>query len=199
MVPDDPDQQVSQVIGMMRRYVEEDFNTPQIHRAVLEARLSGDPLYDTFRAVKQQMQFVQDETTVQSVQAETQLPVVEALIRPRDMAVLSHKRGDCDDFCTYGAALLTAQQVPVSFVTVAADPGMPDVWSHVYLVAYPESGPYRGQRVPMDMSHGPYVGWETGRVFKRQEWPVMARLQLLSLGVMAYVAYLTWKLVRRSS
>lgn len=184
---------------MMRRYVQEDCNTPQIHRAVLEARLSGDPLYDTFRSVKQQMQFVNDETTVQPVQAESQLPVVEALIRPRDMAVLRHKRGDCDDFCTYGAALLSAQGVPVSFVTVAADPSAPDTWSHVYLAAYPDSGPYRGQRVPMDISHGPYIGWETGQAFKRQEWPVMAKLQLVSIGLMAYVAYLTWKIVRKQA
>jgi len=195
VVSDDPDTQVSQVIGMMRRYVNEDYNTPQIRRAVLEARISGDPLYDTFRAVKHQMQFVSDESTVQPVQAESQLPVVEALTRPRDMALLRMKRGDCDDFCTYGAAMLTAQGVPCSFVTVAADPSMPDVWSHVYLAAYPDSGSYAGQRVPMDISHGPYVGWETPRVFKRQEWPVMAKLQLVSLGVLIYVGYLTWKLV----
>lgn len=186
------------VIGMMRRYVSEDYNTPQIHRAVLEARISGDPLYDTFRAVKHQMQFVNDETTVQSVQAESQLPVVEALTRPRDMAVLRYKRGDCDDFCTYGAAMLTAQQVPCSFVTVAADPSMPDVWSHVYLAAYPDSGPYQGQRIPLDISHGPYIGWETPHAYKRQEWPIQAKLQILQIGLMFWVGYLTLQLVRRS-
>lgn len=199
MVPDDPDAQVSQVIGMMRRYVNEDYNTPEIHRAVLSSRLTGDPLYDTFRSVKQRMQFVSDETTVQPVQAETQLPVVEALMRPRDMARLKHQRGDCDDYVMYGAALLSAQQVPVSFVTVAADPQAPDTWSHVYLAAYPDQGPYAGQRVPLDISHGPYVGWETVNVYKRAEWPVSAKLQLVTLGLFAYTAYLTWKLVRSQS
>ena len=197
MVPDNPDAQVSQVIGMMRRYVSEDFNSPEIHRAVLESRLTGDPLYDTFRSVKQHMQFVSDETTVQPVQAESQLPVVEALTRPRDMARLHHKRGDCDDFVMYGAAQLLAQRVPVSFVTVAADPGAPDTWSHVYLAAYPDSGPYSGQRIPLDISHGPYVGWETQSVYKRAEWPVIAKLQFLSLLMFGGSLYLTWKIARR--
>lgn len=183
---------------MMRRYVNEDFNTPEIRRAVMESRLSGDPLYDTFRSVKQHMQFVSDETTTQPVQALTQLPVVEALTRPRDMAVLRHKRGDCDDFVMYGAALLSAQQVPVSFVTVAADPSAPDQWSHVYLAAYPDQGPYRGERVPLDISHGPYIGWETGQVFKRREWPVTEKLQLVSVMILGYVTWLTYKLLKKS-
>lgn len=197
VVPDDPDTQVSQVIGMMRRYVQEDYNTPEIMRAAASARLTGDPLYDTFRSVKEHMRFVNDETTVQPVQAVTQLPVVEALTRPRDMARLQHKRGDCDDFVMYGAALLSAQEVPVSFVTVAADPHAPSTWSHVYLAAYPDRGPYQGQRIPLDISHGPYIGWETGQVFKRAEWPVAAKLQLAGMALFGVSLWLTWKIYRR--
>lgn len=181
---------------MMRRYVQEDYNSPEIRKAVYESVLSGDPVYDTFRAVKQRMQFVSDEATVRPVQEVSQLPVVEALTRPKDMARLRYKRGDCDDFVMYGAALLTAQGVPVSFVTVAADPGAPETWSHVYLAVYPESGPYAGRRIPLDISHGPYVGWETGQAFRRQEWPITAKLQMVTIGLFAVTVWLTWKLVK---
>lgn len=200
LVSDDPEQQVQQVIDMMRRYVRDDYTTPQIQRAVLETRISSDPVYNVFRHGKQALQFVRDEESGRPVQNESPLPVVETLVRPRDMAVMRSKRGDCDDYCMYGAALLLAQDIPTSFVTVAADPSQPDAYSHVYLAAYPKSGPYAGQRVPVDISHGPYVGWETPHYIKRREWEIGGRfLQLAQLGVTAWIGYLTWKFLQRSS
>lgn len=192
LVADDPETQVSQVIHLMRRYVNEDFNSPQIHRAVLESHLTGDPLYDTFRHVKGVMQFVRDEQTIEPVQASTDLPVVESLVRPRHMAAMPSKRGDCDDYCMYASALLEAQNVPTSFVTIAADGSQPDVYSHVYVVAYPRGG----GRVPLDTSHGPHVGWEHPHYFKRREWPIRTYLGL-NLLVGATMLYLTYQLLKR--
>ena len=74
--------------------------------------------------------------------------------------------GDCDDFSMYLAALLTANGIACSFITVAADGHAPDQYSHVYVVAYPD-----GERVACDASHGKYPGWEVPNAFgKIREW-----------------------------
>ncbi len=78
-----------------------------------------------------------------------------------------HKE-DCDGFTSYLAALLIALGVPCSFATVAAHKEDPSIYSHVYVVAYPN-----GQRVPLDSSHGEYPGWEAPNEFNKfREWPV---------------------------
>jgi hypothetical protein len=51
-------------------------------------------------------------------------------------------------------------------MTVAADSKRPREFSHIYVVAY-----YKGQRIPLDFSHGPYPGWECPSS-RMKEWPV---------------------------
>jgi hypothetical protein len=112
------------------------------------------------------MTFIRDEALGSPIQQ--QMPddaVVEVLIRPRDMH--TWMQGDCDDYVTYGAALLIALGVPVSFCTVAADARVPEQYTHVYLVAYPA-----GVRTPLDLSHGQHIGWEVPNAYRKQEWPV---------------------------
>jgi hypothetical protein len=91
----------------------------------------------------------------------------------------------------YGAAHLMARGVPCSFVTVAADDSDPSMYSHVYLAAYPN-----GQRVPIDLSHGHYPGWETvNRFGKRKEWPIGSGFNFLGLGLLAAGGYLLYRAV----
>ena len=76
--------------------------------------------------------------------------------------------GDCDDFSMYAASLLTALDIPCNFVTVAGDESNPNIFTHVYVAAYPN-----GERVVVDASHGPECGWEVYRPSgRKQEWAV---------------------------
>jgi hypothetical protein len=188
-VSDDPDTQVAQVIGLMDGYAAADSRSPQILRDVYRAAQSHDALQDTFDYVRGRMTFTPDESLADSLSFIPKWrPVVETLIRPCDQAILPNPCGDCDDYSMYGASHLLARGVPCSYVTVAADQAEPTTYSHVYLAAYPDSGPYAGMRVPMDLSHGPRVGWETAdRFHKRREWPLgmCAAAKLLGLGLMA--------------
>ena len=82
----------------------------------------------------------------------------------------------------YCAALLKALDIDCCFATVSADPANPSVFSHVYVAAY-----WRGKRVAMDCSHGPYAGWENPTSYRLQEWPIHDRDSLALVGL-AFVA-----------
>jgi hypothetical protein len=181
-VREDPDGQVADTIHLMQRYVSEDARSPQIRHDALEAVGSRDPshipqpeiLNRVFQYVKGKIQFTGDELLSAGTGLEDQgPPVVEVLIRPKDMADLCtssgcQRLGDCDDFSMYTAALLTALGIKAVFVTVAADQAHPELFSHVYVAAYTNEG----ERVALDTSHGPRLGWETPNRTRIQEWPI---------------------------
>lgn len=172
-VPEGGDSQTAAVIGLMSQYAMEDSSSPEIQKDARQA-ISDHPGSTipeaVFWYVKRRLRFVKDEETVLPFQADGDAQrgvMVEALIRPRDMSVLTGDRqGDCDDFSMYTASLLVALGVPVAFATVAATPGNSE-YSHVYVVAYPN-----GERVPLDTSHGDRPGWETPRAHRIREWEV---------------------------
>lgn len=208
-VPDDPYAQVREVIGLMKRYANEDSSSLGLLADAQRATVSGDPISDTWNYVKRGglrgMRFVRDEETVLPFSdyeynvPGTWRPFVEAISRPVMLAQSDYDSpiGDCDCFATYGAAHLISKGVDCAFVTVAADSRDPELFSHVYLVAYPRSGAYAGRRVPLDLSHGPFPGWEVERVFKREEWPVCGGMKdrllllagLIGAGIFAYTAW----------
>ena len=178
VVSDDPDTQVEQTIALMRRYAIEDSASPLLNMDAQVAK-RGDPVDDTWAYLSRKegvrsMHFVHDEDTgAPWADMGRWRPVVETLMRPCDQVVAPQPQGDCDDFSMYGAAHLLTRGVPCSFVTVAADSADPSIYSHVYLAAYPRTGKYAGRRVPLDLSHGGSVGWETANKYgKRREWPV---------------------------
>lgn len=198
-LPDDPDGQVAGTIALMRKYALEDSVTPQIQRDLREALGGVSPkqlpqaeiVRRVFDYVKGRVSFVEDSgiAGMGGLNTTSDAPIVEVLIRPRDMAVMCEnggcrRLGDCDDFSMYTAALLGAAGVRCSYVTVAADRAEPDRFSHVYVAAYPD-----GERVPMDTSHGPRPGWETGDATRMQEWPVTGIGDVLSLAVVGAVVY----------
>jgi hypothetical protein len=205
-VSDNPDIQVEQVIGMMKRYASSDSQSSLFQRDVQTCadQGSGDPVTDVWTYLNRQsgtrgMKFVHDErigAAFDQVPRFQWRPLVEALIRPVDQAWLSNPQGDCDDFAMYGAAHLLARGVPCSYATVAADELDPSLYSHVYLVAYPRSGSYAGQRVPLDLSHGHFPGWETESKFgKFREWPVTGGLNYLGVGLLVALSYLIYRMV----
>ncbi len=205
---DDPDQQVADTISLMREYARADASHPYLLRDVAAAARSGDAIGDTFNYLRRDgvrgMRFVRDETLGAPFERSDApggwRPVVESLMRPADQAVCTVPQGDCDDFAMYGAAHLAARGVPVAYGTVAADSDTPAQYTHVYLVAYPSSGPYAGMRVPVDLSHGPRVGWEAPNQFgKFAEWPVNRGPSLVGLGLVAGGAYLLYRALKGRS
>lgn len=171
---DDPDTAVAQTTELMNKYVREDCGSPEILRDAAEASQSSDPLQitcDAWRYVRERIGFVNDDVTAQPFSPLFRIPIIETLVRPRDMATACSngnckRTGDCDDFSMYLACILKAHGIDSKFVTVAADDKDPSRYSHVYVAAYPA-----GQRIALDASHGPYAGWEVENRFgKRHEW-----------------------------
>jgi hypothetical protein len=202
LIPDDPDGQVAATIDLMRRYVLEDSGSPAVRRDLQQA-LGGISAADLdeaercrriFSWVKGRISFLDDGglSGASGLDSNPLAPVVEVLIRPRDMAIMCEngacqRVGDCDDFSMYTAALLSAAGVKCSFVTVAADQAEPERFSHVYVAAYPN-----GQRLPMDTSHGPHVGWETQQITRIEEWPVAGTQDITALAIVAAI-WLWWR------
>ena len=190
---DDPDTQVQDTIALMGRYVREDWASPEIQGDLGQAVAPGqDPIHGIFWFVKQRLKFQQDSQIAIPLAPQYGLPIVEVLIRPKDMSVLCaqgecSKVGDCDDFAMYTAALLKAAGIKSTFVTIAADHQYPDRFSHVYLAAYPEG---RG-RIPMDVSHGMYPGWEATGLGRLEEWKIFAPIWPMLLGAVL-VVWLIW-------
>lgn len=201
-VSDEPDRQVAQTISMMSAYARADSTDPVLRADVARARATGDPIADTWTHLRRGglrgMRFVRDEVTAAPFSEYEYAspgrwnPLVESFARPELLARTEDPHGDCDCFCMYGAAHLIVLGVPCAFCTVAADASDPGTFTHVYLVAYPD-----GERIPLDLSHGPYPGWETTKAYRRQEWPVsqfgMAELAgigaaLIGAGALLYCA-----------
>lgn len=169
----DPDTQVAQTVSRMAGNVREDAGSAPILNDALaiQGSGSGDPLSDTFWWNKRRLGFRHDRTLAQPFRPFLDDEVVEVLIRPRDLAQMRQPLEDCDGFASLAAAQLRAQGIPCNFVTVAADTREPGRFSHVYLACYPESG----ERIALDVSHGPYPGWEatdTGQVTRLKEWSI---------------------------
>jgi Transglutaminase-like superfamily. len=197
---DDPDEQVEATIEMMARYVREDASSIEVQQAAREASQSeADPIEGVFQYVKRLIRFQSDEHTAQPLESHLvkiglgDYPVIEVLIRPRDM--LSWQKdtgtrqvGDCDDFAMLTAALLIALGIDASFVTVAADPRQPNADSHVYVAAYQQ-----GNRIPLDTSHGEYPGWEVQYVTRRREWPIKTGYRgLIIAGLVIWALLSNW-------
>lgn len=166
-VPEDSDGQVAATINRMSQYVCEDCQSgPVLYDAQLVANnAEGDILGSAHRFVRSRLRFRNDEAITDPFH--WMLPgdgekdyFVECLIRPVDVSLQYAAtglpvEGDCDDYAMLCAAILKALGIDCCFATIAGNPEHPDVYSHVYCVAY-----WRGQRIPMDCSHGSQAGWE---------------------------------------
>jgi hypothetical protein len=199
-MPNDANSQVRIAIEQkMRPMVLRDVNKPYVQAAAASALDlgGGDPVLGVWKTIKPHMRFQQDIETARRLQAVNPYGAddnVETFIAPEDQAKLIALRGqgveDCDGFTMYGACLLMALGVPVTFCTVSAEQEHPSVYSHVYLVAY-----WNGMRIPLDLSHGKYPGWECPNAERKREWPVSAGCGSLFplLIATAVGGYLAWR------
>jgi transglutaminase-like putative cysteine protease len=181
-VPDDADGQVAATIDLMRQYVVEDAQSLEIRRDAHEAvgtidygHIPQREIVDrVFRYVKRRLSFVGDERLSSWMETPGSVPIIEVLVRPKQMAAMCgdgrqcSRLGDCDDFSMYTAALLTALGIRTAFVTIAADRVEVGKFSHVYVAAYTNEG----ERIAVDTSHGPHPGWEHAPYTRIQEWPI---------------------------
>ncbi len=163
------DAQIGDTIGWMTAFVRSEAQTPTLRNELGLVRLlcsRGDALClveNIWRWVWSTCRFVEDAETAAPLEAIGYRDIVEVLVLPSEM--IRVRRGDCDDFSMFVAALLEAAGIPWRFVTVAADPDVPDEFSHVYVMGYPAGVP-----VALDASHGRFAGWQAQRVFRRKEW-----------------------------
>jgi hypothetical protein len=215
-VPEDADGQVAAVIGIMTDYARADASSPEIARdlesivAHPHADYSNLPAEEArertwidsiwYHVHNRVTRFVSDEETAEPIQPQYgDSPIVETLIRPRDMALYCDSgncQGDCDDYAMYAASLLVAMGIRCAFVTVAADETDKHWFSHVYVAAYTASG----ARVALDCSHGEYAGWEVARYWRIEEWPVTRQARFLPYVVAAALfAWCLWQWKRFTS
>lgn len=170
------DRATADTIYIMSELACEGAGSPIVQAAVMQA-IRGIPRWagDRERAlaiynwVKQHVRFVEDETLLQDLTGQV-VSNKELLLTPERLLTMDPPSGDCDDFSTLLASMLLAVDIQVSFVTIAADPSIPDRFSHVYVKANLP----RGDEVYMDASHGPYMGWESPEQFRKVEWPIYA-------------------------
>lgn len=165
----DTDISTSNTISLMNEYAYADSQHPTIQSAAQEIRDSAGGndsdekaiLEATFQYVKDHVTFVEDETILNKLFGIDS--DVELLIKPARLLTMRNPMGDCDDFSMLTKSLLIANDVPSSYITVAADKLKPKKWSHVYVLS-DES------ETPIDTSHGKYVGWEAPNVTREQVW-----------------------------
>jgi hypothetical protein len=211
-IPEEPDAQVAATIARMCQYVTQDYVHP-IVQAAAQTALSFQldpthsyhippPLACIHSFVRSRLVFKRDEETAQPFAPLLKQPgqgakddyFVECLTRPVDVLWQYAQTGqpvagDCDDFSMLCAALLMALGIDCCFATVGADASDPNVFSHVYVVAY-----WRGARYPIDCSHGPHAGWEAPNKYgKFAEWPIYDRSTWGGLGVaLALAGFFAW-------
>jgi transglutaminase-like putative cysteine protease len=196
VVSDDPDDQVARTVELMHRYAVEDAGSPEIQRDLhmaLTAPGAIERASQAFWFVKRRVGFTEDGVLARPLEG-LRYPVVEVLIRPRDLSGMCEggsncrRIEDCDGFSMYLASLLEADGIPYRFATLAADPRAPGQFSHVYVVAYPD-----GIRLPLDASHGPRPGWEAPNRYGRlKEWARPGGMGLLlwaGMGLLAAAAF----------
>jgi len=183
--PAEDELRTASTVELMARYIREDSHDEAV-RAAADACVAGISAGSTaerirreaeaiWRCVKEHVEFVPDSATAELAGYPED---TEALIRPADLIRMPRPRGDCDDFTMLLAAMLRSRGIPVALRTVAADPHHPDVYSHVYVVAYSPDG-----EIPLDASHGPHPGWEPPAAGKRRTWSIEMPHALGSLGL----------------
>jgi hypothetical protein len=208
-LPDDPDGQVAGAIKKVCDYIHEDARTEvmreQAARCIAEG--NGDPITGIWNHIKRSLQFRQDSDIADDL--DTQDPrikdVVEVFIRPVDQALLIQLRGmgveDCDGYTLYGACLLLVCGIHCKLVTIAADNDDPTRFSHIYVAAYVTDAAGASERIPLDFSHGPYMGWEGPHLGRIREWPVeesaaqklLRTLAPVALLAVAYIGIRYWR------
>lgn len=162
----DPDTAVAQTVVLMLGAIERAAGSPIIQRSASGSSLPWISAAHAFWFSKSHVKFVNDDKLLRI--ALGICTPEEFLIEPPRLITMPRPRGDCDDFTMLVCSLLACDGIPYQIETVAADPRVPGIYSHVFCSAIVD-----GQHLPLDASHGAYPGWEVPieRVTRRQIWP----------------------------
>lgn len=177
--PTNNDRSTSDTICLMRSNAVQASHSPIISSAVDTALEDLSPksfhrdravVQAIYWFVKRNVRFVFDESIMMQALGIPQDDLdKELLISPEVLLSMPQPMGDCDDFSTLLASMLLNLNFQVWFVTVAADESKPMEFTHVYVATYLND---EGVKIPLDASHGKYLGWETDRQWRREEWLV---------------------------
>ncbi len=120
-------------------------------------------------SIRHTVKFVSDDSILHWIPTPNP-PELELLVSPSVMVRARNPQGDCDDFTMLACCFLQCLGVSWEIVTVAADPGDSQRWSHVYAVAILEDG----RRMPMDAAppDAKFPGWEVpaDHILRYQAW-----------------------------
>jgi hypothetical protein len=170
--PTNTDISTADTIELMELHTANDISHPIIQQAIADilsspSVIESDPaskVQGVYDYVKERVTFVEDEATLNklfNISSD-----VELLITPARLLSMNQPMGDCDDFSMLTKALLSGMGIQTSFVTVGADRELPGKWSHVYCMAtLPD-----GKQIPVDTSHGKFLGWEAPGVNRKGFW-----------------------------
>lgn len=154
---------ISQTIDLIRSQVDLGVKSPAVNEATLRAlREASTPQFDDLSAAQAVYSWVQ--RNIRYVPD----PVNKETVRPADVILRREvMAGDCDDI---NGVLLPSMVgtigIPTRLVTVAADPAMPDQFTHVYAEALID-----GRWIALDSARvGAAFGLEPERVYRRQYW-----------------------------
>jgi hypothetical protein len=174
--PDD-ETATAQTIALMAHFAREDSKSELIrtitHQAVSAAPFArngdaGSQARAIFDWIRTHIRFGEDAAKAAELAGVTDPALAEVLIRPVDLVTMPHPTGDCDDFSMLAAAMLLAVGIEPAFQTIAADRAHPDLYSHVYTLAFCPEGAYA-----LDASHGQFFGWRATAQGKQRTWPVL--------------------------
>jgi hypothetical protein len=169
--PEDDELATAQTIALMKLFTLEDAGSPIVRRAAEEAiaalsvRNAMAEAAAVWMWIRRHVRLVSD-VELARLAGFPEPEEAEVLIRPVDLLRMPQPQGDCDCQAMLGAAMLRALGIDSEFATIAADPGDPSRYSHVYVLAKMPCG----RQVPLDFSHAPGPGWMALSLGKTRVW-----------------------------
>lgn len=172
----DSDEATAQTVRFMASLVKHSLSDPIIGQAWRDAWqrfagiTGGDEVQCAWWYAKSTVKFVHHQELLRDWLYT--LDDLQLLISPEALLKMQSPKGDCAIFTTLIQALLAYQGIQFETVTVAVNPSVPELFTHVYAQAVRPDG----ARVPLDASHGKYPGWEAppDRVLKKKYGTAMA-------------------------
>lgn len=171
----DDEANTAQTIARMVEYTTTDSQAPAIREAALTATAGTNDADQAARAIhawiRSHVAYADDNQYVNGIVPAAQF--VQVLIRPVDLLGMPRPAAKCASFSMLTAAMLRAVGIESEFRTIAADPESPELYSHVYVIAYVPAP------LAIDASHGPRPGWEAPLAGKSRNWSIERRSGVL--------------------
>ena len=173
----DQNHATAQTVGLMAEQIRQSAKDPAVQAAARNALLKYSQgrtgayaaCWAVWWSIRHTLKFVSDDSLLRNIPTPNP-PELELLVSPSVMVRSRNPQGDCDDFTMLMCCFLQCLGVPWEIVTVAADPGDAQRWSHVYAVAILEDG----RRFPMDVAppDAKWPGWEVpaDHILRYQAW-----------------------------